>query len=236
MLYAQTEQQKFIKAHDLSPGVYFSFEEFKNNKPSIGLDSMLKLLGGVNDKRVSVFNEKNKYANAGLNELEVYNKAKYYLYEQVVKSSDSINSIWGYNDGNDIYVYSEKFSERKNIYKMTFIGRFSIVEQINIVNVEYKKVALTEDQQYRSSADDTPFFLKSSILVISYNSGQIIELNKSILLQILKDDPELKEKYQKDKSDHADLASYIIEYDLRHPLSFNPVSAKVLPPQEEVKW
>ena len=157
---------------------------------------------------------------------------KRYLNDQVIKLSDSTKNIWGYNDGSNIYILREKFPGSESFYKMTFIGRYSILEEM-ILKISNYKISGVENVQndYYAPAP----VVKTDIRLLDHKTGNILKLTKENVLAIIGKDTELLKKYVNDKNRHIDLTTYIIAYNFKNPVSF-PVNSVNSTAGKEVKW
>ena len=164
-------------------GIYRTFEEFKNNNPSIVIDFISSTYKIERDER--------KYGNIG-------NRKSIYAYglncDQ--RTSENIGYIFGFCDGKKIYITSEtqQFPNYMSFYEINYLNTFSYFD---FVSTDYLNSISLESL---------------SCEVIDLKTGKFSKLTKSFIKKIISDNSELSRKFefQDEKSKH--LKEYLIDY------------------------
>ena len=164
-------------------GLYRTFEEFRDNKPSIIINFINSTYKIERDER--------KYGNIG-------NRKSIYAYglncDQ--RTSENIGFIFGFCDGKKIYITSEtqQFSNYMSFYEINYLNRFSYFD---FVSTNY-----AHSISFESLACEA----------IDLKTGKFSKLTKSFIKKIIIDNLELSRKFelQDEKSKH--LKEYLIEY------------------------
>lgn len=164
-------------------GLYRTFEEFRDNKPSI-------IINFINST-YKIEKEERKYGNIG-------NRKFIYAYglncDQ--RTSENIGSIFGFCDGNKIYITSEtqQFPHYMSFYEINYLNTYSYFD---FVSTDYLNSISLESL---------------SCEVIDLKTGKFSKLTKSFIKKIILNNSELSRKFelQDEKSKH--LKEYLIEY------------------------
>jgi len=175
-------------------GIYLSFEEFKQNNPSIRCE-----IKAVESKVPYDFMK------------------KYFNYSMSIEDSITINrkKVWGFCDGSNVYraevgEFSGKSTRVFN--KIEYIGRFCYYQEINPGNAPFTNGGGPNGMKMNPG---TPNSLISK--VINMNNGSDYELYKESLLLIIKKDSELYAEYKADKNKKENYLHYIKKYCEKHP-------------------
>ncbi len=167
-------------------GMYKSFKEFLANEPSIDTSFYV--------------NPEVAFTHVGLYDLK-------YVDSKGKERSRSTVSIWGFSDSVYVYVKSS--------------GRFHIVN----INPLYSYFSYTSNFKlplggFTSSGGGVPTYqsggnipVKNQITyTIDMSSGKMTLLNKTSLRKILKDDPDLLQRFKKADKKKSKLQQYLKEY------------------------
>lgn len=168
-------------------GIYRTFEEFKNNNPSIILDFI--------NSAYKIESFARKYGNIG-------NRKSINVYglncdERI---STNIGYIFGFCDGNKIYITSEvtQYPHHKSFYEIEYLNRYSYFDIVTTPSLgPVSNSIYTENLETK---------------VIELATGKYKILTKSFIKKLISDNLELTKKFelQNHKSQH--LKEYLIEY------------------------
>lgn len=169
----------------LKKGFYLSFDEFKLNRPSLFIDCDV-LYDNVNYSYSLNFSDS-------------------------VKLSKKIE-VWGYCDGENVYVKEIGPLRRKSKYeKMTFIGRYCCLnKKLEDVHVFVPNGSGFGHYYINTHKKDTiiPF--------ININNGKKYILDKTVLTEILKQDTPLLKKYESEVNNSDTKIKYLLLYSRKH--------------------
>jgi len=166
----------------LKPGIYKSFEELKYNSPGLEYKYSFKKVRAGRTLGKSYYTYR----------LTLNNQVRY-----------EIGNIYGFCDGNDFYVNitarsrklrtSTKFVKADNLKKFCYF--------------EYYKTTSVPTGQYGS-------IYSHSIQrrVIDMNTGEVINLKRSSLKNLIMDDTELLHEFENESSKSTKLKEYLIRY------------------------
>ena len=168
-------------------GIYRTFEEFKNNNPSIILD--------LNNSTYKIESYERKYGNIG-------NRKFMNVYGLNCDERISINIgyIFGFCDGNKIYITSgiTQYPHHKRFYEIEYLNRYSYFDFLTPFSLGTgSNIMYSEDLETK---------------VIDLATGKYKVLSKSFIKKLISDNSELTKKFelQDNKSQH--LKEYLIEY------------------------
>lgn len=199
-----TEHEKslIINADTLKKGIYLSFNEFKYNNPSLPFDY-----------DISSTEKKYEEAFSGHKELTFYkifiNKTK----------SKSIGKIFGFCDGNNIYLHPQyekygsadkgfaKFDLNTLFSKIEYLGRYCFFE--NIATTRF-----TSPNSNFATTVTTSTEKVYKVMDAIYGSVQI--LDKDSLRNLIADDPELLNDFNEEKNKSKLLKEYFFKYMEKH--------------------
>lgn len=178
-------------------GVYANFREFRTNSPSVQIEdysfeenSELKqiFLGSVKNKLYRI-NKKGK--------------------RKRVRKGD----VWGFCDGNDIYIYWAYTTGRHYSNKIMSLGRYTYFEDEGISNGSISVGGI-------SSPLIMPY---QNEFIINLNNGGIYKLNNSLMKDIFVDDQELLSEFKDDPKKGNKYQEYISRYNQRHTEQIDPI-------------
>jgi len=194
-LYSQEDSVRYEKGFVFNNGIYKSFEDFKKNSPSISENAVIK----ENKPLRILFGEVDEYLS--------YNTEG----ETIKLRKDS---VWGYCDNNNIYVYFH------NTYNQVFIkGAIFIINKTGTGGYSYGSGSLSTNQGamlYSHKDSDSQYLLE-------YKSGKIYKYNTDVLSSLIKDDKELYNKLnsiKKKKEKEKSIFMFVNEYNKRNPIYF----------------
>lgn len=173
-------------------GIYRSFNEFKNNKPSITLNYNIK----VSSETI--------FGNWGKE------KINFYSLDISKEQSKEIGAVYGFSDGTNFYITANKDQQptselphKPAFYKLSVLAKYPYLE-------------ILIDNGMKSSQNGGVFIATSTarinLAVLFFETGIVKELTKSVLKEILVDKPELLEKFKKQENKNDFLKKYLIEY------------------------
>lgn len=190
--------QKLIvdDAINLKKGLYKTFDEFKENAPSIPLE--WEIQWGIFNYILS-----GAGSMSGVHDQMTHNDTLYKLKIDKGKTQE-IGTIWGFCDGKCVYInrefspFSGKviFKPDSKFYKILYIGRycyFSCAFPVG-VNVQYVHAEIG----------------------IDLNSGKLWEINKKQVKKILSRDEELMQQYINDNSNENINFKYLKLFSEKH--------------------
>lgn len=176
----------------LKKGLYASFEDFKFNNPS-------------NDTIRFTVNEESQPVGGILERIYIP------VYEIVLANEESLtrkDKIWGFCDGRYVYRANNTEGHRKGkkYYRFSHLGRFCISDRVfNVPMPGFAGVGFSGG----IAPQLFPF-------VLNINNGSEIQIDTEAIDRILKQDPEMYQKYKKDKYRRDRQAQYIEEYSNKH--------------------
>ncbi|WP_028981381.1 hypothetical protein [Sporocytophaga myxococcoides] len=175
-------QAPILKDSTKVGGIYLSFSEFKNNKPSIKCQVRAK-----ETKTVYGFFE------------------KYVQYKMRLEDTIDIKmkQVWGFCDGKDVYrAEGLSFAKYDHIFnKMELLGKYSYY---NTVSTSYMSAPAPSGGG--STVNQLVPFL------LNMNNGFDYELNKEAIEEIIKRDEQLFSEYKADKQRKKRYYDYIKKY------------------------
>ena len=172
----------------LKSGIYKSFEELKYNSPSVEY----------------------KYSFKKVKAGRTIGKS-YYTYRITMNKEvrDKIGNIYGFCDGNDFYVNIT--ARPRKLRKSTKYARVDNLKKF--CYFEYYETTIVPTGQYGS-------IYSHSIQkrIIDMNTGEVINLKRSSLKQLIMDDTELLHEFENESSKSTKLKEYLIRYiERNHP-------------------
>jgi hypothetical protein len=162
----------------LKKGIYKTYEEFKNNAPSIPLEW---------DIQSGIFN----YSIAGSNTGGVTTQMAYNdtVFKLTIEkpATKEIGTVWGFCDGRNTYINREFsltsgkviFKPDSKFFKILYLGRYCYF-----------------GSAYPSGPNNNYIHLNCAI---EFNSGELIEVNKKQVKKIISNDEELLIEYNNEK-------------------------------------
>lgn len=172
-------------------GIYRTFEEFKNNNPSIILD--------LNNSTYKIESYERKYGNIG-------NRKSINVYGLNCdeKISTNIGYIFGFCDGNKIYITSgvTQYPHHKSFYEIEYLDRYSYFDFVTFSDLTFG----------HGAGSSSIYSGDLETKVIDLATGKYKVLSKSFIKKLISDNSELTKKFelQDNKSQH--LKEYLIEY------------------------
>ena len=166
-------------------GIYRTFEEFKNNNPSIIIDFINSTYKIERDER--------KYGNIGNR-----NTAYAYGLSCDYRAAENIGAIFGFCDGINIYISFEngQLPNYSSFYKIEYLNRYSYLD---FVSTSYIGVS-------------SLYLEKLATKVIDLKTGKFSNLNKSFIKKIISDNLELSKKFELQEVKGEHLKQYLIDY------------------------
>ncbi|MEW7280671.1 hypothetical protein ABW636_18940 [Aquimarina sp. 2201CG1-2-11] len=168
---------------NLKKGIYKNYEEFKYNKPSLKLDYEIlaknKKYGPINNREIVTF----------------------YRLDVTKEQSKSIGPIYGFCDGEHIYIkgyYRVQLKPKTNFSQLDFVGEYCLYEGVgsSSINTGNGNIAMSN----------------RIYMVLNLNNRQVSVLSKRVLKKIISDDPELLMEFKKRKKKHKILKEYFLKY------------------------
>lgn len=180
-----------IKDSLKQPGIYRTFEEFRNNSPS---EKLVGVIVGVD----------NKYRNSLFNDPYFFKRYKIDVAKDVARD---FGAVFGFCDGHNFYVVNKaENSARINeavFFEVTYLGRYCVFDAINYTT-------------YMNSMPGMPGMVttipEKGVNIIEMNTGESKILTNSRLKKIIGDNKVLLERFknEEDKSEH--LKEYLLDY------------------------
>jgi hypothetical protein len=172
-----------IKDNIKKPGIYVTFEEFRNNAPSIPLQS--KIVPVEIKYKSGTFSEPGFFIC--------------YKLDMTNEEARQLGNVYGFSDGTKFYLaLNPKDPERINnpsFYGVTYVGKYCVY-----------------DVMYSSGTDNLTFYDKGTF-IIDMNTGDTQMLTGGRLKRIIADDKELLAEFKGlDKKGDAVKKEYLLRY------------------------
>ena len=176
----------------LVEGIYYSFEEFKQNNPS---------------KKEAFSMEETK---EGYRIINTKKQLSYFLNLNQV-SKINMKNVWGFCDGENVYrkQYSKKLLKRQVFNRIEYYGRYCYFTEIETINYP---VPLGASPVTAGGLRKNNLVAK----VINMNNGKDYFLKQTIEM-ILERDEELYAIYKSSEKTMENLKSFLIQYCEKHP-------------------
>jgi hypothetical protein len=198
----QSQTQEIAK-FQYKKGIYETFENFRDNKPTKELNYAIipksKVIG-------SIFSDKN---------------FNVYRLDISAKQKDSVGSPYGICDGTNFYFNKSisttsifNVNPRTEFYKMENYGRYTT----------YKAIGSSSSGGFSMGAGGMMMSNGGSSVnvlidyIINMETGYIVGLDKKVLKKILADDEELAGLFDQDKHKKTLMLDYLLWYNKKHPL------------------
>jgi hypothetical protein len=124
------------------------------------------------------------------------------------ESAKSIGEVYGFCDGKEVYLaFGQKLNSRTQFIRLAFIGRYCMYWYTTYNNV----VVPINGISYI-----LPLGKTDNISILDMNTGQRESLTNIKLKSILKDDPDIYNRYLSDAHYLENRAKYLVEYSLKH--------------------
>jgi len=165
----------------LKKGIYKNYDEFKHNNPSLPLN--FSLISFSETYGFFDANSINRYRLLGL--------------------SQERDSIWGFCDGENVYVnysyYEDILFSKGLTFDKLVLGRYCYAECISY---------------FYGGGTIGRLLIR---FAIDFNTGQAIRLNNNgVIKKLLKNDPELLQQFKNDDDKRDRYSYYLQEYSKRH--------------------
>lgn len=193
---------------DLKRGIYKSFQEMKNNSPSLGTEFIVEV--------ETVLASSNYHWFAG--SYGFYTRdAKAKIYK--LKGADSkkikeLENAWGFCDGKYIYIrynfHEIPFDIRSMNNPVKFSRLYPTGKYFNYYQVEQRITVTDFTHNKKGSATILEPY------TLNFETGEIIKLNEKNVKKILEDDPELLNTFSEDKKSASKMLFYLEEYNKRN--------------------
>lgn len=175
-------------------GIYRSFQEFKNNSPSITIDCQIQ-------KTTKGYG--------------FFNATPHETFKLILKDPKALTKkdiVWGFSDGDSVYVSNNKVYKKRSYYdKLIYLGAYCIFETVE-TNF-YPMIHMMP----MAGGGMTPMAGGSSnrvlsTIVIDIRNGEMFDLTKSSLRETIQSDTELLAEFESQKKKRSKLVEYLIEY------------------------
>jgi hypothetical protein len=173
------------------PGIYRTFEEFRNNNPS---EKLAGVIVGVDNKyRTSIFTDAYFF--------------KSYKIDLSKEAARELGDVFGFCDGHKIYVLSRaESSARINnaiFYEVNYLGRYCVFDAINFTT-------------YMNSMPGMPGMMSTlpekGINIIEMTTGESKILTNSRLKKIISDNKVLLARFKQEEDKGEHLKEYLLDY------------------------
>lgn len=175
-------------------GIYKTFQEFKNNAPSIKAEFQLQ----------------NTTKGHGF-----LNATPHETFKLLLKNPKSLSkrdSVWGVCDGEHVYISNNKVYKKRSCYdKLIYLGHFCIFETVETNYYPMMHMMpLPSGGMMPIGGGGSSRVL--STIVLNPRNGATFDLTKANLREILQNDPELLAEFESQKKKKSKLVEYLIEY------------------------
>jgi hypothetical protein len=186
LINAKINSSKYAIINDSikKPGIYLNFEEFRDNNPSINLN-------------YKIISKEEKY-NAGFMKSGLL---KFYAIDIPKKEGRKIGEVFGFSDGKQFYIiydlsgdFFPNFLHNFNFNQINYVGKYCYYEIIGTSTAGNFSVPTLQ------------------IKILNLKTGERKLLTKKLLIEIISDNPELLEKFNKDENKNLNLKKYLDEY------------------------
>lgn len=177
-----------IKDSLKQPGIYRTFEEFRNNSPS---EKLVGVIVGVD----------NKYRNSIFNDPYFFKSYKIDVTKDVARD---FGTVFGFCDGHKIYVVNKAENlARINadvFFEVNYLGRYCVFDAINFTTY------------INSMPGMVTTIPEKGVNIIEMNTGESKILTNGRLKKIIADNKVLLDRFknEEDKSEH--LKEYLLDY------------------------
>jgi hypothetical protein len=177
-------QYPIIKDSIRNPGIYRTFEEFRNNAPSIKLEYKIDVRS---DQYGGVLGFKSSSPVYGLN-----------INENV---SNRVGPVFGFCDGKQIYVAfdDQDYMHFMNFYKLDYIGRYCYFDFVSTSTMPMGGGLISSNSTVTTR-------------VIDMATGKSSLPSKKLIRSIISDKPELLKRYEADQAKRDHFKAYLVEY------------------------
>ncbi len=182
------------------PGIYKTFDEFKNNSPSVALNNTIITKNNI------------LFTHWGKETINTYSL------DMPKEESKALGNVYGFCDGFNFYVTnSDNTLLAATLGKSTFYTPVhkSIFYKISgMGKYPYLDIPIGSNMSSVTTGGDFDLSKAASIdlAVIYFETGEIKRLTVKLLKEILADKPALLEKFKKQESKYDYLKVYLKEY------------------------
>ncbi len=170
-------------------GIYKSFEEFRDNKPSIKLEN-------------KIVSKPFRYGSYGNDTMSCF------ALDIDKQISKKMGDVFGFCDGICVYLIAsegESKVHKYNFCKVEYIGKLCYYYTLS--SASFNAALTASGFQYPTASTN-----QRSVVVIDLSTGSINLLSKRYLKEILSQKPELLQKFNALKSSDQNLKQFLIEY------------------------
>ena len=197
--YAQdkTDEQFYFLPQGKNKGIYRTFEEFKNNAPSIPFSAL------IIDKEESV---------GIFEDLHVYYQLKFT--DSLPCSKQTV--IWGFCDGNAFFISRSYKFDKNNLYdRIISSGKVIFYESTEWRTVSSSTMLPMAGGGMMAGGNTRKRFLVAFIMDV--NTGVKQRLTEALVREIIADDKTLSLAFEKEVDKNRVLRDYVIFYTEKYP-------------------
>jgi hypothetical protein len=195
-MFSQPDSVKYTSEFNFVEGIYFSFDDFKRNEPSIKGDAIIST--------------KSTYRLL----YDSYDKADYIAYYDVLGNKQKLkrNEVWGYCINGVIYVLYGR-----NFYRISKIGSICLFENLHD--------NIGREIGYNIAGATNPYIPspESAMYMMEFKTGNKMQFNLENFLMLLKTDNELYIEFTSIKDNikkQEQMFIYLIKFNERNPVYF----------------
>lgn len=198
--------QNYITSNNLKRGIYRNFDEFRYNKPLEGIP--FEIVEDIEHSKYGVIKTK---------------KNQVFQISILPNHRDSINMIYGFCDGRIVFLNKDgelkPYNAGNHFVKVKYLGGLSYFKKY-ITSTENTQVPSSNGTMANSGSVKTESFKYHCLFL---ETGQIFEINKKFIENLLKDDPSLFNLYKDEpkKSNIETMKLYITYYSQRNESKLN---------------
>jgi hypothetical protein len=174
--------QDILHQKEKVPGIYFSFEEYKNNAPSQQGHLLIKEIANPHAK---------------------YPVYQLFKKDEKGKEREFRKQYWGFSDGKNVYVHNPKTGRN---CKILLIGTLNLFADFQL------KMVKRGGRSYQNSPGLTQVVAGNDYYVLSASTGEISEITPHFLHKLFSSDPSMEELLRHDHHKKENYEEYIRKY------------------------
>ena len=208
ILLTVNSQNLIINDTIFREGIYKTFEEFKHNKPSLQFN-------------YNVITKSHRYVLSN-------DEGQVPFYKIMInkKKGKSIGKIFGFCDGKTVYINdnSPRLGPETEFSKIEYFGKYCYFKYVKIRKVEKQKsrternmdnaknIFISNNVKRIMNASTTVTEGRLVEKILNIESGEVMSLSTKVLRELVANDKELLEEFNKESHRSQKLMQYLIRY------------------------